>query len=149
MPLPIVFILITVMIDAMGIGLIMPVMPDLIKEVTGEGLGQAALWGGVMVTSFAADAIPVRPGSGQHFRPVWPASGVAAVHVHRIYRQPDHGCRRGALGVVHWSDYWRHRLGHAIHGFCGAGRHVQTRRKSRQFRPLSVPPLASVSFWGH
>ena len=53
MPLPIVFILITVMIDAMGIGLIMPVMPDLIKEVTGEGLGQAALWGGVMVTSFA------------------------------------------------------------------------------------------------
>lgn len=41
------------MIDAMGIGLIMPVMPDLIKEVTGDGLGKAALWGGVMATSFA------------------------------------------------------------------------------------------------
>jgi DHA1 family tetracycline resistance protein-like MFS transporter len=29
MKLPIVFIILTVMLDAMGIGLIMPVMPDL------------------------------------------------------------------------------------------------------------------------
>ena len=31
MKLPVLFILITVMIDAMGIGLIVPVMPDLIQ----------------------------------------------------------------------------------------------------------------------
>lgn len=48
-----VFILITVVIDAMGIGLIVPVMPDLIREVTGGDLARAALWGGVMATSFA------------------------------------------------------------------------------------------------
>lgn len=32
MRLPILFLLITVMLDAMGIGLIMPIMPDLIRE---------------------------------------------------------------------------------------------------------------------
>ncbi|MBY5934226.1 TCR/Tet family MFS transporter [Tateyamaria omphalii] len=54
MKLPVVFILLTVMIDAMGIGLIVPVMPALIQEVQGAGLGTAALWGGVLATTFAA-----------------------------------------------------------------------------------------------
>lgn len=54
MKLPVLFILLTVMIDAMGIGLIVPVMPDLIQEVQGAGLGTAALWGGVLSTTFAA-----------------------------------------------------------------------------------------------
>ncbi|MGJ8602876.1 MAG: TCR/Tet family MFS transporter [Marivita sp.] len=53
MRLPVVFILISVMIDAMGIGLIIPVMPDLIQEVTGGDLANAALWGGVLTTVFA------------------------------------------------------------------------------------------------
>ncbi len=53
MRLPVVFILITVMIDAMGIGLMIPVMPDLIREVTGGDLANAALWGGVLTTVFA------------------------------------------------------------------------------------------------
>ncbi|MGR1581416.1 TCR/Tet family MFS transporter [Thalassobius sp. S69A] len=52
--LPILFILITVMIDAMGIGLIMPVMPELIQEVSGGTIASAAIWGGVLTTSFAA-----------------------------------------------------------------------------------------------
>ena len=51
--LPIIFILITVVIDAMGVGLMMPVMPDLIREVRGGDLGSAAIWGGIMATSFA------------------------------------------------------------------------------------------------
>ena len=51
--LPITFILITVVLDSMGIGLIMPVMPDLIQEVEGEGLGAAAVWGGILTTIFA------------------------------------------------------------------------------------------------
>jgi len=37
----------------MGIGLIVPVMPDLIQEVDGGDLATAALWGGVLSTSFA------------------------------------------------------------------------------------------------
>ena len=54
MRLPLLFIMLTVMIDAMGIGLIMPVMPDLMVEVGGGTLGAAALWGGLLSTSFAA-----------------------------------------------------------------------------------------------
>ena len=37
----------------MGIGLIVPVMPDLIQEVDGGDLATAALWGGVLSASFA------------------------------------------------------------------------------------------------
>ncbi|MFN3823083.1 MAG: TCR/Tet family MFS transporter [Pseudorhodobacter sp.] len=51
--LALTFILITVALDAIGIGLIFPVMPDLIESVTGGTLSQAALWGGVLATSFA------------------------------------------------------------------------------------------------
>lgn len=51
--LPILFIMITLVIDAMGIGLIMPVMPDLIRELRNTDLASAALWGGVLATSFA------------------------------------------------------------------------------------------------
>jgi DHA1 family tetracycline resistance protein-like MFS transporter len=51
--LPLAFILLTVMIDSMGIGLILPVMPSLIEEVGGMSLAEAAVWGGVLTTSFA------------------------------------------------------------------------------------------------
>lgn len=47
------FILITLVIDAMGIGLILPVLPDLIAELNGSGIGAAAVWGGILTTSFA------------------------------------------------------------------------------------------------
>ena len=49
----VIFIMISVMVDAMGIGLIVPVMPDLLREINGTGLSQAAIWGGVLATSFA------------------------------------------------------------------------------------------------
>ncbi|SIT84247.1 MFS transporter, DHA1 family, tetracycline resistance protein [Yoonia rosea] len=50
----VIFIFISVMLDSMGIGLIMPVMPDLIQEVEGQGIGGAAVWGGILATIFAA-----------------------------------------------------------------------------------------------
>lgn len=53
MRLPVLFIMITVVLDAMGIGLIMPVMPDLLREVSGGTLAQAAIWGGILSTAFA------------------------------------------------------------------------------------------------
>lgn len=51
--LPIIFILITVMLDSMGIGLVMPVMPDLIRELQAGDIAQAAVWGGFLATIFA------------------------------------------------------------------------------------------------
>lgn len=47
------FILITLTLDAMGIGLILPVLPDLIVEVEGGTIGTAAIWGGILATTFA------------------------------------------------------------------------------------------------
>ena len=51
--LALTFILITVMIDSIGIGLILPVMPDLIEELTGGTLADAAVWGGLLTFAFA------------------------------------------------------------------------------------------------
>lgn len=47
------FIVITLTLDAIGFGLIMPVMPALLQEVSGGDLAQAALWAGVMLGGFA------------------------------------------------------------------------------------------------
>lgn len=37
----------------MGIGLMVPVMPDLIREISGGTLAEAAIWGGILTTTFA------------------------------------------------------------------------------------------------
>lgn len=49
----VLFIVITMVIDAMGIGLIIPVMPDLFEEVGASDLSRAAIWGGILATTFA------------------------------------------------------------------------------------------------
>ena len=48
-----VFVFVTVLIDAMGIGIILPVMPDLIRELTDLTLGGAALCGGYLSFIYA------------------------------------------------------------------------------------------------
>jgi DHA1 family tetracycline resistance protein-like MFS transporter len=48
------FIFITVLIDMIGFGIIIPVMPLLVAELTGLGLGPAATWGGYLTTVYAA-----------------------------------------------------------------------------------------------
>lgn len=53
MRLPFLFVLGIVMIDAMGIGLVLPIMPQLIVEVQGGSLANAAIWGGILSTAFA------------------------------------------------------------------------------------------------
>ena len=51
--LPLIFVLATIAIDAIGIGIIVPVMPDLILDVGGGTLGSAAVWGGILASVFA------------------------------------------------------------------------------------------------
>ncbi|OUS07233.1 tetracycline resistance MFS efflux pump [Rhodobacterales bacterium 52_120_T64] len=51
--LPFVFIIITMMLNSIGIGLILPVMPDLITDLTGGSISSAALWGGILATTYA------------------------------------------------------------------------------------------------
>ncbi len=49
----IAFIFITLLLDLTSFGLIMPVLPGLIMELTGEGLAEAAVYGGAMLFVFA------------------------------------------------------------------------------------------------
>lgn len=48
-----IFILMTVLIDATGMGIIFPVMPNLLEALTHQGLSGAAVWGGIIATSYA------------------------------------------------------------------------------------------------
>ena len=49
-----VFVLVTVLLDTMGFGVIIPVTPELIMELTGEGLSRAAVYGGWLGFIYAA-----------------------------------------------------------------------------------------------
>lgn len=51
--LSVYFVLFTVMLDAIGFGLIMPVMPELMLDLGTSDLSQAALWGGILSSVYA------------------------------------------------------------------------------------------------
>jgi len=47
------FIFITMLVDTIGLGIIIPVTPAIIQHLTGEGLSSAARWGGWLMFVFA------------------------------------------------------------------------------------------------
>ena len=69
------FVLLTLGIDALGFGIIVPIVPALVRELTGGSAGQAAEWVGALVATFAGAqfiAAPVLGGLSDRFgrRPV-------------------------------------------------------------------------------
>ena len=48
-----IFIFITILVDVIGLGIIIPVMPSLIVSLTGSDLSEASAYGGVLLISFA------------------------------------------------------------------------------------------------
>ncbi len=50
---PFLFILATLMIDAIGIGIVFPIMPDLMVRVGADSTAEGALWGGIMMSAYA------------------------------------------------------------------------------------------------
>ena len=50
---PFLFILTTLMIDAIGIGIVFPIMPDLMDRVGASSVAEGALWGGLMMSAYA------------------------------------------------------------------------------------------------
>ncbi|MXU65278.1 TCR/Tet family MFS transporter [Oceanomicrobium pacificus] len=74
-----IFIIATVTIDAIGIGLILPVLPELIAMLLTESISAAALWGGWLIFTYALMQFifgPVLGGLSDRFgrRPVLLAS---------------------------------------------------------------------------
>jgi DHA1 family tetracycline resistance protein-like MFS transporter len=49
----ILFIFITILIDVLGIGIIIPVLPKLILELTGKGLSESSQYSGILMASYA------------------------------------------------------------------------------------------------
>ena len=47
------FIFFTVLVDVIGIGIIIPVIPALLEKLSGDGLADAAMWGGLLMISFS------------------------------------------------------------------------------------------------
>lgn len=58
---PFLFILSTLLIDAIGVGIVFPIMPDLMDRVGAGNTAQGALWGGVMMSAYAAAMFLVGP----------------------------------------------------------------------------------------
>jgi len=50
---PFLFILATLMLDAIGIGIVFPIMPDLMDRVGAGSTAEGAFWGGVMMSAYA------------------------------------------------------------------------------------------------
>jgi len=48
-----IFIFITIMVDVIGFGIIIPVIPSLIEQLTGQTVSEASAWGGLLMVSFA------------------------------------------------------------------------------------------------
>ncbi len=66
---PFIFILLTLLIDAMGIGIVFPIMPDLMDRVGAESTAQGALWTGLIASAYwtvldTPFAPPVTGGTG-------------------------------------------------------------------------------------
>lgn len=57
----IVFILITVFIDTLGFGIIIPVLPPLIMELAGLGIADGASWGGCLAAVFGISQFFMAP----------------------------------------------------------------------------------------
>ncbi len=47
------FVLVTVMLNMIGFGLIIPVIPQLLEELTGRTAEEAVVWGGILTTTYA------------------------------------------------------------------------------------------------
>ena len=48
------FIFFTILVDVIGIGIIIPVVPSLIQKLTGDGLAEAAWWGGILAIAYSS-----------------------------------------------------------------------------------------------
>ncbi len=58
------FIMATLLLDAIGIGLVFPIMPDLMDRVGAGSTADGAVWGGVLMASYAAMQFLFAPAIG-------------------------------------------------------------------------------------
>ena len=106
-----VFIFIAVLVDSIGFGIILPVLPRLIMQLTGVTVDRAAAYGGWLVVRVRADAVLLRAGTRQPERSLRPPAGTPVRAGGARVRLPDHGLGAGDRLAVR---------GRAIAGVAGA-----------------------------
>jgi DHA1 family tetracycline resistance protein-like MFS transporter len=62
--LALIFIFITMLVDTIGLGIIIPVSPKIIVALTHQGMGGAAAWGGWLMFVYGLMQFLLRPSSG-------------------------------------------------------------------------------------
>ncbi len=62
--LTLICVLVTILLDMLGYGIILPVLPQLIKQLTGGGLAEAAVIGGWLVFAYSLMQFMFGPGLG-------------------------------------------------------------------------------------
>ena len=102
---------VTVALDAMGIGIIIPVMPDLMQELSGLDVGGAALWGGYLAFTYALMQFVFSP--------------ILGALSDRYGRRPVLLCSVGTLGIDYLvmamtPSLWLLFIGRAVAGIAGA-----------------------------
>jgi len=60
-PHALTFVLLTVLIDTIGLGIVIPVLPELVMHLTGEGLSTASRWGGWLAFAYASMQVVFAP----------------------------------------------------------------------------------------
>ena len=55
------FVLITLFVDALGFGIVVPIVPDLVRQLSGGNQARAAEWVGALVATFAAAQFVTAP----------------------------------------------------------------------------------------
>ena len=60
-PHALTFVLLTVLIDTIGLGIVIPVLPELVMHLTGEGLSAASRWGGWLAFAYASMQVVFAP----------------------------------------------------------------------------------------
>ena len=79
------------LLDSIGFGIIMPVVPHLIMDISGDTLTNAARTSGFLMFAFAGMQFIFIPGAGQPIRPLRASSGAAVLFIGDGLQLPAHG----------------------------------------------------------
>jgi len=106
-----VFIFVAVLVDSIGFGIILPVLPRLIMQLTGVSVDRAAAYGGWLSFVYALMQFFCAPVLGNLSESLRAPAGAAVCAARARVRLPDHGC----APVISWLF-----VGRMVAGVAGA-----------------------------
>lgn len=131
-----IVILGTVTLDAVGIGLVMPVLPGLLRDIVHSD--SIASHYGVLLALLCVDAISMRTRSRSTVRPLWPPPSPARFATWSHYRLRDHGDHTRPVDPLRRTHRGRHHRRHRCGCWRLYRRHHRWGRSARHFGPMSA-----------